>query len=267
MNLDHDKAWHEERRKGIGGSDAGRIMNGEWRDLWLEKTGRKEPDDLSNVLQVQLGSFTEPFNLAWAERQAGYTITTEGCAGLVSAKYPFMRANLDGIIAQPHSAIFEAKHVNAFSKPEDIISRYYWQLLHCMAVAEIDTAVLSIIFGNHKWEAYDVEADDESTELLIAREREFWWHVENDTAPDDRQDVGEPAISFDEMRECDLSHSNAWVSAATDWLENKDAAKKFEDAKTALKDCVEPDVKLAYGAGIKATRSKNGSITLKEYNK
>lgn len=36
-----------ERAKGIGGSDAGRIMAGEWRQLWLEKTGRAQGDDLS----------------------------------------------------------------------------------------------------------------------------------------------------------------------------------------------------------------------------
>lgn len=269
MNLDHDKAWHEERRKGIGGSDAGRIMNGEWHDLWLEKTGRKEPEDLSNVLQVQLGSYTEAFNVAWAEKQAGYVITTgkKDCAGRVHPLYPFMRANFDGIVLSPHSAIFEAKHTNAWSTADAVISKNYWQLQHNMAVGEFEWSVISIIFGNHKWEAYDVEADEEEMLYLIAKEQEFWWYVENDTPPDDPQAIGEPAISFDEMREADLSQSNAWVSAATDWLENKDAAKKFEDAKSALKDCIEPDVKLAYGAGVKATRSKDGKISIKEQTK
>ena len=36
----------------IGGSDMRRIMEGDWISLWEEKTGRKKPDDLSDVLPV-----------------------------------------------------------------------------------------------------------------------------------------------------------------------------------------------------------------------
>ena len=56
----------------IGGSDMRRIMEGDWISLWEEKTGRKKPDDLSDVLPVQLGTFTEQFNINWfqsADRQ------------------------------------------------------------------------------------------------------------------------------------------------------------------------------------------------------
>ena len=43
------------RHMGIGGSDATRIMRGDWHTLWLEKTEKQEPEDLSRVLPVQLG--------------------------------------------------------------------------------------------------------------------------------------------------------------------------------------------------------------------
>ena len=33
-----------ERKGFLGGSDAVRIMNGDWHQLWLEKTGRVEPE-------------------------------------------------------------------------------------------------------------------------------------------------------------------------------------------------------------------------------
>ena len=35
-----------ERLKTLGGSDAIRIMEGDWHTLWLEKTGRQEPANL-----------------------------------------------------------------------------------------------------------------------------------------------------------------------------------------------------------------------------
>ena len=44
-----------ERRKGLGGSDAAKIVAGDWHALWLDKTGRVEPEDLSAVWPVQLG--------------------------------------------------------------------------------------------------------------------------------------------------------------------------------------------------------------------
>ena len=58
----------------IGGSDLYNIMQGNWHDLWLVKTGRKEPEDLSQVFRVQLGSFTEQFNIDWFCQDTGHTI-------------------------------------------------------------------------------------------------------------------------------------------------------------------------------------------------
>ena len=57
-----------ERKGFIGGSDMNVIMNGDWRKLWLVKTGRQESDDLSNNLAVQLGSYTEQFNINWFKK-------------------------------------------------------------------------------------------------------------------------------------------------------------------------------------------------------
>ena len=56
-----------ERPKTIGGSDAVRIMEGDWHTLWKEKTGRQEPEDLSWVLPVQIGILTEKKNKEWFE--------------------------------------------------------------------------------------------------------------------------------------------------------------------------------------------------------
>ena len=55
----------EERRKYIGGSDIAVVMGmSRWKTplkLWLEKTGQAEPDDLSQVEAVQLGTELEEF--------------------------------------------------------------------------------------------------------------------------------------------------------------------------------------------------------------
>src|SRR5580765_8515171 len=50
------------RMGGLGGSDAERIMAGNWYRLWAEKTKRVAAEDLTRVLPVQMGKVTEAFN-------------------------------------------------------------------------------------------------------------------------------------------------------------------------------------------------------------
>jgi hypothetical protein len=66
-----------ERRGFLGGSDARIIMGSDEADLvrlWREKRGEAEPEDLSAVLIVQLGSVTEDLNRRWYERNTGHAI-------------------------------------------------------------------------------------------------------------------------------------------------------------------------------------------------
>mgnify|MGYP005715216387 FL=1 len=48
----------KDRRKYLGGSDLNRLVHGddnEWHQLWAEKTGRAEAEDLTDNLAVQIG--------------------------------------------------------------------------------------------------------------------------------------------------------------------------------------------------------------------
>lgn len=258
--LEHDDAWHAARAGGIGGSDAIQIVSGAWLALWEQKTGRREPEDLSHVLPVQLGSFTEAFNLAWFERQTGLAVSTAGCEGLVHPTHSFIRCNLDGVCAD---GIFEAKHVNGFFKPDRVVEKYYPQLQHNMAVTGVGMAFLSVLFGNHDWQYFEVSADPAYQGDLIRMEAEFWRHVDGDTPPGEGA-VKPVAIDLDDMREVDMSSSNAWVAAAADWLENRAASRKFENAGKAIRGLVEPDIRRASGGGVEIARARDNSIRIKE---
>jgi predicted phage-related endonuclease len=58
-----------ERKGFIGGSDAVKIMNGNWYELWQIKRGLVEPEDLSHKVAVQMGIQTEDMNLGWFEKE------------------------------------------------------------------------------------------------------------------------------------------------------------------------------------------------------
>ena len=67
-----------DRRQIIGGSDARIIMSPNEAaliQLWKEKRGEAEPEDLSSNLIVQLGVATEALNQTWYERNTGRLVT------------------------------------------------------------------------------------------------------------------------------------------------------------------------------------------------
>lgn len=251
------------RKNSIGGSDANIILSGDDEkilNLWLEKTGQKEPENLDDVLPVVMGQFTEPLNLYWYEKQTGRAVTDEQ-AQLKHGEYPFMSCTLDGLTTTEagHKAIFEAKHVNAFSKIEDVVQRYMPQLHHNMAVAGLSHAVLSVFKGTLEYEVFEVEADFWYTAQLIDAEKEFWRCIQEKISPV-IQAIEAPKLPT-EFRDMDMSGNNAWASYAADYLQNEGASKVFEKAKKELKGLVANDVGFAYGHGIEIKRSKSGSLT------
>jgi putative phage-type endonuclease len=63
MSLTKSSEWVEKRRKRIGGSEVASILGiSPYRsayDLWMEKTGKKEPEDLSNLPHIIRGHLGE----------------------------------------------------------------------------------------------------------------------------------------------------------------------------------------------------------------
>jgi len=157
--------------------------------------------------------------------------------------------------------VFEAKHVNAFAKPEEIQERYYPQLQHNIYVTGADGAYLSVIYGNHKWEVYQIPRDDGYITGLIGVERQFWRCVETGDEP---VPVEPPKANVEAVRKVDMSDSNSWAEHANVWLANKGYAKAFETSVKEIKALIEEDVAEAFGHGIKASRSKSGAITIRE---
>jgi len=101
---------YESRNSFIGGSDARIIMGsdeGALIQLWREKRGEAEPEDLSGNLIVQLGRATEELNRSWYERNTGRQVRDVQRRVRHSA-IPWMAATLDGIV-DGTEAVFEAK--------------------------------------------------------------------------------------------------------------------------------------------------------------
>jgi predicted phage-related endonuclease len=251
------------RRRVIGGSDANIILGGSEEALlrlWQEKRGEAEPEDLSSRLAVVLGCWTEALNRQWYEKATGERVERVG-ASLCCPVHPWRGCTLDGFVERA-GAVWEAKHTSGFGKAEEVLARYMPQLQHNMAVTGAERAILSVIFGNSKWEVFEIASDWLYREELLDAEARFWACVEDGTAPVAM--AAPPAPRPVGVREICLEGSNAWAVAAADWLQHRHAARKHAAAVTSLKELVEDDVARAFGHGVEAKRSKAGAITIRE---
>ena len=258
LSADHNRA----RMSGVGGSDANIILSGdEGRivHLWREKRGEEQPEDLSGRISVALGSWTEAFNRQWYEKLTERRVADAGRC-VISQKHPWRRCTLDGRINEI-GAIFEAKHTNSFVKSDEVLERYMPQLQHNMAVAGLDRAVLSVIFGNSKYEMFEIAADWLYQLDLFKAEQAFWNAVQSGDPPVPHPTP--PAPRPIATRELNLEGNNAWAAAAADWLEHNAAARIHASACRTIKELIDEDVKRAFGHGVEAKRSKSGAITIR----
>ena len=171
-------------RKGfIGGSDCAKIMSGNWHDLWLVKTGQKEPDDLSFNHPVQIGILTEPYNLFVFQQeydvelenyQKEYTMNWNGVP---------LKGTIDASVVGMQ-AIVEAKHTSSFNKLNIQIDRYTPQIQFYLWLSNTSLCYFPNFFGNgNSWRCGVIEKDGEYIDRLKNILPRFWSHVINNVEP------------------------------------------------------------------------------------
>ena len=235
------------RRQGfIGGSDATTIMQFKWYDLWLVKTGKAEPEDLSDNIAVQLGSYTENFNDG--------VVVSMGSGGKVLNT----------------SSIIEAKHTNPFNTMDDMIERYMPQIQLYCHVSGAEGCHLSVIFGNSKWQSAFVHYDEEYFNKMMVFINDFWWHVVNDKEPvgmDTPEDININNIPVDNMVVRDASTDNAFVDASITYINGLEKNKVFENAKKDLKNMVGSNEREVFCDYLTIKRDKRGSLRISKRSK
>lgn len=154
------------------------IMN-----LWYDLVGdpRYVDKDLSGVWAVQLGVWTEPFNLAWYERTTGRKLTRQGEV-VVHPTADWAAATLDGWDDGLPGPV-EAKHVGGNEPLTTIIDRYQPQLYWQMIVTDADKAALSVIAAAKAPVIEIIERDQDYAAELWCRAEAFMRCVQNLTPP------------------------------------------------------------------------------------
>lgn len=267
-NIGMSAEEREARRSSIGGSDARIIMSGDPKAierLWKEKRGEIEPENLDDVIIVQLGNLTEAFNLDIFELETGFHVTDEQ----LKARHkdlPFIHATLDGLVRETIDgeafANVEAKFMLPFHfTPEKALEKYWPQVQHNMLVTSMEKSWLSILTGGGQHVRLPVEADIFYQVELLEAEKDFWDCVQTGRRPGVVEATTAPP-PIDEMRVVDMSADNAWVDLAVTLLETKPHVEKHEKAEKEIKKLIPNDAKEASARGVKITRSKDNKLRL-----
>ncbi len=205
IKLKHNSPeWLEFRKTGIGGSDAAAILGlSPFKtnvQVWEEKVGIKEPDDISDKPQVEYGRHAEDLLVKlFALDYPRYKVKVDK---QTVYKRNFMFASLDGELTDKETGengIYEGKTTeiynhNAMDKwNKQIPDYYYTQILHYLIVTgkqfAICKAQIKTMGSNNEIEIitrhYIFNREDvlEDLKYLYLKEKEFWSYVENKKRP------------------------------------------------------------------------------------
>lgn len=182
----------QDRRTFIGGSDAPVIMGlSSWKsryELWQEKVGEKEPDDLSEVERVQWGIILEAVVATMYTKRTGKKVRRVN-QRQIDREHPWRVAQIDRRIVG--GGILEIKTTDAAMANEwgpegsaEIPLHYYAQVQHQLAVMREAFAEVAVLIGGNRMRLYLVPRDDQFIADMTVAESEFWSLVRTHVAPD-----------------------------------------------------------------------------------
>lgn len=172
----------ENRDCFIGGSDAGTILGlnpyKSRYQLWLEKCGYVQPDDISRDVPVWLGTQCEDIIAKRFEMDMGKRVAKSNRTFIIK-EHPYIRAHIDRrVIGEP--AVLECKKTSARNTTDyehgEIPPMHYAQVMHYLLCTGFQKAYVNTLRDSEFYTATRI-ADGEFLEYLLNAEVNFWAHV------------------------------------------------------------------------------------------
>ena len=187
MANDRDDFLPEVRNSAWWASDTRQVMNGKAVEVIMQKQGKIDPPDLSQIEAVQMGHVMQPIigrlaqdKLKMELKDADYPLT--------HPDHSWLRSHFD-FISTDGRVLVEAKNYNINSRNKfDVETNRippadYAQILHEATVHRVDRVILAVLFGGQEFQTFDFTFTDEEKENLIKDMAIYWGHVKADTLP------------------------------------------------------------------------------------
>jgi len=180
-----------DRLKGLGGSDMPIILGlSKYKtpyQLWLEKTGQLETDDVETEAQYWGNRLESVIRDEFALRN---NVDIDTPDTVVHPLFDFMRGNVDGFI-KSRNAVLEIKTTAGYNAKEwgdegtNQIPLYYAvQVAYYCAITNADCAYIAVLIGGNTYREYKYTRDHELELRLIDEAQKFWNCVQNKTEPE-----------------------------------------------------------------------------------
>lgn len=205
ITLSSRDEWLKNRKNGIGGSEISAVIGQNPYmtniELWELKTGRRQPEDISDKPCIQYGHQAEMhlrglFRLDYPQ----YTVDYVDNNSWTNSKYPWALASLDGWLTDENGrkGVLEIKTTEILQSMQKekwnqrIPNNYYCQVLFYMAVVEADFAVLKAqlktVFEGVPYlqtKHYHIEREEVQGDIdyLMKKGAEFFEYIKNDKRP------------------------------------------------------------------------------------
>lgn len=180
--------WLNERKSGLGGSDAPAVMGlSKWRtplDVFLEKRG--EGSEVVESEPMKWGRLLEPVvRQEYAER-TGQVVRLEPHQLIRHPTLPHMFCTPDGITDS--GRLYEGKVARSAEGwgeegSADIPEAYLIQVQHSLVVTMLPVSDVAVLIGGSDLRIYEVEADAELQEMITEAEAAFWKLVQSGEPP------------------------------------------------------------------------------------
>lgn len=175
--ISHDE-WLTLRKKSIGGSDAGALMDmNPWSSpltLYADKKGLSKPRETNEAMR--LGNDLEEYVAQRFCEETGKKVRRDNFMWQ-DDEYDFITANVDREVAGENAAL-ECKTMNSFSGYDlengDVPAQYYCQCQHYMMVKGYERMYLAVLVFQKGIYILTIERNDTFITELRAAEIEFW---------------------------------------------------------------------------------------------
>ena len=236
----------EERRKYLGGSDISAVMGlNRWKTplkLWLEKTGESEPEDLSKVEAVQLGTELEEFVAQKFSRETGKQVRKQPKM-YVHKDYPYMVAHVDRLITGTDE-LLECKTCSYFKKDEwendGIPQEYILQVMWYLGITGRKKGYIAVLIGGQSFKYTELEFDSELFDTMVEKAKDFWDKVQNNIPPEISANDGEviremfPKSSGDIVEDLEAESEVALLQEVKEHL--KELSGERDELETKVKN-------------------------------
>jgi len=173
----------------VGASDSAAVLSkSKWENplsVWLQKQGLADSEESQAMKE---GTRVEPVILEWFRDESGFPVSPSGLF-LVSTEYPWMHANLDGVVQYGNDMFepVEAKYSVRGDewRNDEVPDAYYIQVQHQLVVTGADVAHLVCWVPGSPLKHFVIERDEETMRWIIdGTQRFFSEHMEKGVAPE-----------------------------------------------------------------------------------